>query len=145
MVNGESTEDIECAGYGRVRNIDEARIRGGVLLVIGEGLCLKAPKVQRHTERLKVPGGTLFAFQTKEKKSLVKVKAAALNALKFPMIFKFMKDIIAEDQSLVLLWSPEDSALDTEELAPLDLLLVLAMRLYVCHGRLHRSWNTNEN
>ena len=23
MVNGESTEDIECAGYGRVRNIDE--------------------------------------------------------------------------------------------------------------------------
>ena len=31
MINGESTEDIECAGYGRVRNIDEARIRGGVL------------------------------------------------------------------------------------------------------------------
>ena len=29
MVNGESTEDIECAGYGRVRNIDEPRIRGG--------------------------------------------------------------------------------------------------------------------
>ena len=44
MVNGESTEDIECAGYGRVRNIDEARIRGGVLLVIGEGLCLKRQK-----------------------------------------------------------------------------------------------------
>ena len=62
MVNGESTEDIECAGYGRVRNIDEARIRGGVLLVIGEGLCLKAPKIQRHTERLKVPGGFYFRF-----------------------------------------------------------------------------------
>ena len=56
MVNGESTERIECAGYGRVRNIDEARIRGGVLLVIGEGLCLKAPKIQKHTERLEVAG-----------------------------------------------------------------------------------------
>ena len=46
MINGESTERIECAGYGNVRNIDEARIRGGVLLVIGEGMCLKAPKIQ---------------------------------------------------------------------------------------------------
>lgn len=55
MINGESTERIECAGYGRVRNIDEARIRGGVLLVIGEGMCLKAPKIQKHTERLEVP------------------------------------------------------------------------------------------
>ena len=72
MVNGESTEDIECAGYGRVRNIDEARIRGGVLLVIGEGLCLKAPKIQRHTERLKVPGWdfiSAFANKGKEKSS----------------------------------------------------------------------------
>ena len=43
MINGESTERIECAGYGNVRNIDEPRIRGGVLLVIGEGMCLKAP------------------------------------------------------------------------------------------------------
>lgn len=56
MINGESTEAIECAGYGRVRNIDEPRIRGGVLLVIGEGLCLKAPKIQKHTERLEVAG-----------------------------------------------------------------------------------------
>ena len=56
MINGESTESIECAGYGRVRNIDEARIRGGVLLVIGEGMCLKAPKIQKQTERMKIPG-----------------------------------------------------------------------------------------
>ena len=46
MINGESTERIECAGYGNVRNIDEARIRGGVLLVIGEGMCLKTPKIR---------------------------------------------------------------------------------------------------
>jgi len=56
MINGESTEKQECSGYGRVRNIDGARVRGGVLLVIGEGLCLKAPKLVKHTERLNVPG-----------------------------------------------------------------------------------------
>jgi DNA polymerase II large subunit len=40
MINGESTESIECSGFGECRNVDEARIRGGVLLVIGEGLCI---------------------------------------------------------------------------------------------------------
>ncbi|GIT41876.1 MAG: hypothetical protein Ct9H300mP10_08860 [Methanobacteriota archaeon] len=62
MINGEETEKQECAGYKEVRNIvnsnnaPRTRIRGGVLLVIGEGLCLKAPKIQKHTERLEIPG-----------------------------------------------------------------------------------------
>ncbi|PXF20283.1 MAG: hypothetical protein CXX71_05850 [Methanobacteriota archaeon] len=56
MVNGESTENIECSGYRDLENIEGNRVRGGVVLVIGEGLCLKAPKVQKHTERLQVPG-----------------------------------------------------------------------------------------
>ncbi len=56
MINGESTERVECAGYAQVRNIDDSRVRGGVLLVIGEGLCLKAPKLRKHTERLGVTG-----------------------------------------------------------------------------------------
>ena len=51
MINGEETEKQECAGYKEVRNIvnsndtHRTRIRGGVMLVIGEGLCLKAPKI----------------------------------------------------------------------------------------------------
>ena len=96
MVNGESTEDIECAGYGRVRNIDEARIRGGVLLVIGEGLCLKAPKIQRHTERLKVPGWDFIsAFANKGKEKSNDSEGNGFTSRKVPEISKFMKDIIA--------------------------------------------------
>ena len=96
MVNGESTEDIECAGYGRVRNIDEARIRGGVLLVIGEGLCLKAPKIQRHTERLKVPGWDFIsAFANKGKEKSSEGDGSGFRSRKVPVISKFMKDIIA--------------------------------------------------
>lgn len=95
MINGESTERIECAGYGRVRNIDEARIRGGVLLVIGEGMCLKAPKIQKHTERLNVPGWDFiskFASRGKEKQT---EEGEVFKSRKVPPITKFMKDIIA--------------------------------------------------
>ena len=96
MINGESTEDIECAGYGRVRNIDEARIRGGVLLVIGEGLCLKAPKLQRHTERLNVPGWDFIStFANKGKEKEEGVSSNGFKSRKVPPISKFMKDIIA--------------------------------------------------
>ena len=96
MVNGESTEDIECAGYGRVRNIDEARIRGGVLLVIGEGLCLKAPKIQRHTERLNVPGWDFIsAFANKGKEKSSESESNGFTSRRVPVISKFMKDIIA--------------------------------------------------
>ena len=64
MINGEETEDIECAGYPEIRNIVEPpprntyrkRVRGGVMLVIGEGLCLKAAKLQKHTRRLEITG-----------------------------------------------------------------------------------------
>lgn len=96
MINGESTERIECAGYGRVRNIDEARIRGGVLLVIGEGMCLKAPKIQKHTERLKVPGWDFISkFASKGKAEDGDGKGPQFKSRKVPIISKFMKDIIA--------------------------------------------------
>lgn len=94
MVNGESTESIECSGYGECRNVDEARVRGGVLLVIGEGLCLKAPKIQKHTERLKVQGWEFIAeFAKKGSK-----KDGGEDSWKRKTIkpnTKYMKDIIA--------------------------------------------------
>jgi len=92
MINGESTESIECSGFGHVLNIDEPRIRGGVLLVIGEGLCLKAPKVQKHTERLKVPGWEFISnfVEKKAKKDSLEFKSERVKPVQ-----KFMSDIIA--------------------------------------------------
>jgi len=69
MINGEATEQIECSGYKEVRNIEGSRVRGGVMLVIGEGLCLKAPKIQKHTERLKIPGWEFIAHFASKGKS----------------------------------------------------------------------------
>ena len=96
MINGESTEDIECAGYGRVRNIDDTRIRGGVLLVIGEGMCLKAPKIQKHTERLKVPGWEFISkIARKDDDGENGVNSNGFKSRQVDSISKFMKDIIA--------------------------------------------------
>ena len=92
MINGESTESIECSGFGHVLNIDEPRIRGGVLLVIGEGLCLKAPKVQKHTERLKVQGWE-FISNFAEKKN--KEDSSEFKSARVKPVQKFMSDIIA--------------------------------------------------
>ena len=96
MINGESTEKIECAGYGRVRNIDETRIRGGVLLVIGEGMCLKAPKIEKHTTRLKVPGWDFI--RTFANRGKTEEKGNSKDDFKSKVvkpITKFMNDIIA--------------------------------------------------
>jgi len=95
MINGESTERIECSGYGDVRNIDEARIRGGVLLVIGEGMCLKAPKIRKHTERMKIAGWDFiskFAEKDKQKEDTNETK---FKSRLIEPITKFMNDIIA--------------------------------------------------
>ncbi|MDE0707559.1 MAG: hypothetical protein OSB33_01280 [Candidatus Poseidoniales archaeon] len=93
MINGEETEDIECAGYREVRNIDGGRIRGGVMLVIGEGLCLKAAKIQKHTERLKIPGWDFIStFASRQKKDQ---SSATAKRRKIKTNNQFMKDIIA--------------------------------------------------
>ncbi len=95
MINGESTERIECAGYGNVRNIDEARIRGGVLLVIGEGLCLKAPKIQKFTENLNVPGWEFITKFAKQNDGNNDAQQHKFKSRRIEPITKFMNDIIA--------------------------------------------------
>ncbi|MBO58556.1 MAG: hypothetical protein CMA77_06130 [Euryarchaeota archaeon] len=94
MVNGESTESEECAGFGNIENVDGTRVRGGVLLVIGEGLCLKAPKVRKHTERLNVEGWE-FISQFAEKDKTTTEGNSGVRKRTLDSNDRFMKDIIA--------------------------------------------------
>ena len=100
MVNGEETEKIECSGYKEVRNIVNSngsyrtRIRGGVMLVIGEGLCLKAPKVQKHTERMNIQGWEFIAqFANKNKANEEDINA--FKPREIAPIRRYMEDVIA--------------------------------------------------
>ena len=100
MINGEETERMECAGYKEVRNVVNengtfrTRVRGGVMLVIGEGLCLKAPKIQTHTERLDVPGWD-FISQFADKGKSSKSDDSTEKSRVIPKEDRYMGDVIA--------------------------------------------------
>jgi len=55
-IDGEGTEEAEVQGYRDLPRVETNRLRGGACLVIAEGLCLKAPKIQKHIKRLKING-----------------------------------------------------------------------------------------
>ena len=55
-VDGEGTEDMEISGFRDLPRIETNKVRGGACLVISEGMCLKAPKIQKHTKKLGIDG-----------------------------------------------------------------------------------------
>ncbi|OGS48191.1 MAG: DNA polymerase II large subunit [Euryarchaeota archaeon RBG_16_68_13] len=55
-LNGEGTEEAEISGHRDLPRIETNRIRGGACLVIADGMCLKAPKIQKHVKKLKIGG-----------------------------------------------------------------------------------------
>ncbi len=55
-IDGEPTEAEEVEGYRNLERFASNRVRGGMALVLAEGLALKAPKVQKHVRNLKMGG-----------------------------------------------------------------------------------------
>ncbi|MDD1673225.1 MAG: DNA polymerase II large subunit, partial [Methanomicrobiales archaeon] len=55
-VDGEGTEDEEVSGYRNLERVETNSIRGGMALVIAEGIALKAPKVLKHVKKLGIDG-----------------------------------------------------------------------------------------
>ncbi|WP_135613118.1 DNA polymerase II large subunit [Methanococcoides sp. AM1] len=55
-IDGEPTEAEEVEGHRNLDRIDTNRVRGGMALVLAEGLALKAPKIQKHVKKLKIDG-----------------------------------------------------------------------------------------
>ena len=52
MLDGEATGDEEVSGYRDLERVDSNAARGGMCLVLAEGIALKAPKIQRYTRDL---------------------------------------------------------------------------------------------
>ncbi|MEK6975570.1 MAG: DNA polymerase II large subunit [Candidatus Thermoplasmatota archaeon] len=56
-INGEGTEkDTEVTGNRDLPRVETNELRGGACLVLAEGLVLKAPKILKHVEKLKLNG-----------------------------------------------------------------------------------------
>jgi len=55
-IDGEPTEKEEVSGYRNLERVETNVVRGGMALVIAEGLALKAPKVQKNVKKMKMDG-----------------------------------------------------------------------------------------
>jgi DNA polymerase II large subunit len=55
-IDGEPTEKDEVSGYRNLERVETNTVRGGMALVIAEGLILKAPKVLRNVRKMKMDG-----------------------------------------------------------------------------------------
>ncbi|MBI2077673.1 MAG: DNA polymerase II large subunit [Euryarchaeota archaeon] len=65
-INGEGTEEEEVTGHRDLPRVETNRLRGGAVLVLAEGLSLKAPKIAKIVSQLKLPDwGFLEAFVRK--------------------------------------------------------------------------------
>jgi len=55
-IDGEPTEDVEVSGYRNLPRVETNRVRGGMCLVIAEGIALKAPKLKKMVDKLGIDG-----------------------------------------------------------------------------------------
>lgn len=55
-IDGEPTEQQEVSGYRNLERVETNTVRGGMALVIAEGLALKAPKIQKNVKKMKIDG-----------------------------------------------------------------------------------------
>ena len=55
-IDGEATEQAEVSGYRNLERVETNTVRGGMALVLAEGLALKAPKVQKNVRKMKMAG-----------------------------------------------------------------------------------------
>ncbi len=87
-IDGEPTEEAEVEGRRDLPRIETNRIRGGMALVIAEGIALKAPKVKKHVDKLKLDGWDWLD------KFVVTVKSDDASAQLKPKD-KYLQDLIA--------------------------------------------------
>ncbi|WNY29090.1 hypothetical protein MmiEs2_13060 [Methanimicrococcus stummii] len=102
-VDGDSTEEAEVEGYRNMPEIPGNRLRGGMALVIAEGMILKAPKVKKHVDNLKMDGWEFLdkliaGTKTEDKKGDDSPAAAGKPGavtLKIKPKTKYIQDLIA--------------------------------------------------
>jgi len=86
-VNGEPTNDIEVSVHRNVHGVSANKVRGGVALVICEGIAQKAPKLLKYTKKIRLDTWNWVEkiVKVKKKKSIVEIKP----------IRKFLNELIA--------------------------------------------------
>ncbi|MFH1285850.1 MAG: DNA polymerase II large subunit [Candidatus Micrarchaeota archaeon] len=86
-IDGDPTEEFEVSVHKDVPRVETNRIRGGIALVIGEGIAQKASKVLKVTKKVGLDWGWL--------ESLVKVAKKEGGKTEIKPNFHYLEDIVA--------------------------------------------------
>ena len=65
-INGEGTETYEVSGHRDLPRVKENRVRGGMCLVVAEGMCQKAAKIEKHVKALDIKGWEFLEYFTRK-------------------------------------------------------------------------------
>ncbi len=85
-INGEGTEkDLEVSGYRNLKNVETNKVRGGMCLVLAEGVIQKAKKIKAYVTKLHVEGWEWIDKLIPEVKEDVNLEPS----------YKYIKDIVA--------------------------------------------------
>jgi len=90
-IDGEGTEEVEISGFRDLPRIETNRVRGGACLVIAEGLCQKAPKIQKHVNKLGIDGWDFITEFLEMKKG----DSRKVEDQKVEPEYKYLRDIVA--------------------------------------------------
>ena len=66
-IDGDPTEEIEVGGYKDLKRVATDKIRGGMVLVLTEGIAMKAAKIKQHVDRLGLEGWEWLTTLVKSK------------------------------------------------------------------------------
>ncbi len=86
-IDGEPTEDYEVALNKNVATIESNRVRGGMALVTGEGICLKATKMVKLSKKA--------GLDWKWIEKLVKTAKQEATKMEIKPVSKYMDDVVA--------------------------------------------------
>ncbi len=66
-IDGEATEQEEVSGHRNLERVETNTVRGGMALVLAEGLASKVAKVQKNVDKMKIPGWEWLDKLSKQK------------------------------------------------------------------------------
>lgn len=87
-INGDGTEKYEISGHRDLPRVKDNRVRGGMCLVLAEGMCQKAAKIKMRVDELEIKGWDFindFVKNDSGDKKVVKIEPST----------KYIRDILA--------------------------------------------------
>ncbi|MHA1507100.1 MAG: DNA polymerase II large subunit [Promethearchaeota archaeon] len=98
-INGDPTEDEEVSAFRGLPRIKTNKIRGGACLVLNDGILLKAPKLLKIAQNMKLEGwnwlGKLKEIAQKDEKGNNREDLESKSTIKITPNSKYVSDIIA--------------------------------------------------